>query len=65
MEEKFALCRDLHQQFLKNTEYSKGKRGLSSTEDFWTPVNWEEMGIPDYPKVIKQRMDLSTIEVGT
>lgn len=31
--------------------------------DFRYPVNWKEMGLLDYPTVIKQPMDLGTIDV--
>ena len=30
---------------------------------FRSPVNWKEMNLPDYPIIIKQPMDLGTIDV--
>ena len=32
-------------------------------EAFRTPVKWKELGLLDYPKVVKQPMDLTTISV--
>ena len=33
--------------------------------DFKYPVRWKELGLLDYPNVIKQPMDLGTISVLT
>ncbi|KAK8813677.1 hypothetical protein WA556_000251 [Blastocystis sp. ATCC 50177/Nand II] len=52
MNEKFAICRDIHREFMANPDY----------EAFHAPVKWKEMGLFDYPTVIKQPMDLGTIE---
>jgi len=34
-----------------------------SSEPFNQPVDWQTLGIPDYPKIIKKPMDLGTIKV--
>ncbi|KAK8798032.1 hypothetical protein WA171_005560 [Blastocystis sp. BT1] len=52
MEDKFSLCKEIHQLFLENPDYV----------DFRSPVNWKELGLLDYPTVIKQPMDLGTID---
>jgi len=33
-----------------------------NSEAFLTPVEWEELGLTDYPDIIKQPMDLSTVK---
>ena len=39
--------------------------GCLQIEAFRTPVKWKELGLLDYPKVVKQPMDLTTIRVTT
>ena len=34
-------------------------------DPFQTPVPWREWGLDDYPRIIKQPMDLGTISVLT
>ena len=31
--------------------------------DFWEPVQWQELGLFDYPEIVKNPMDLTTIKV--
>ncbi|KAK8826641.1 hypothetical protein WA538_006100 [Blastocystis sp. DL] len=52
MNEKFALCKEVHRSFVSNPKYFA----------FRSPVNWKEMNLPDYPIIIKQPMDLGTID---
>jgi hypothetical protein len=33
-----------------------------NAEAFLTPVEWEELGLLDYPSIVKSPMDLSTIK---
>ena len=33
-----------------------------NAEAFLTPVEWEELGLLDYPTIVKSPMDLSTIK---
>merc|ERR1719350_1535587 len=35
---------------------------LPSIEPFASPVDWEGLGLTDYPKIVQVPMDLSTIE---
>ena len=58
MEDKFSLCKEIHQLFW----YGVVLRS-SILVDFRSPVNWKELGLLDYPTVIKQPMDLGTIDV--
>lgn len=37
---------------------------LSHLEAFLQPVPWKEWGLDDYPRIIKQPMDLGTVNVG-
>lgn len=32
-----------------------------NAEAFLTPVDWQELGLMDYPSIVKQPMDLSTV----
>ena len=42
---------------------SQGDSSMSSLGPFLTPVKWKDWNLPDYPNLIKQPMDMSTIEV--
>ena len=48
----FDECRSLLDRIKKNS-YSK---------IFLNPVNWRQLNIPNYPKIIKNPMDISTVE---
>ena len=50
--------------FLENPDYGMGFCWIDSVVvDFRSPVNWKELGLLDYPTIIKQPMDLGTIDV--
>jgi hypothetical protein len=36
---------------------------LTITEPFREPVDWENIGLLDYPEIVKQPMDLGTLKV--
>lgn len=42
---------------------SQGDSSMSLLGPFLTPVKWKDWNLPDYPNLIKQPMDMSTIEV--
>ena len=37
---------------------------MSRVEAFLQPVPWKEWDLEDYPRIIKQPMDLGTVNVG-
>ena len=46
-----------------NPEADAGTRPAACAEPFLEPVRWKEWGLEDYPKVIKNPMDLGTVAV--
>ena len=40
-------------------------KNRADAEPFREPVDWKGLGLPDYPKLIKNPMDLGTIEVSS
>ncbi|KAF4758179.1 hypothetical protein FOZ63_023828 [Perkinsus olseni] len=43
-------------------EVIESLRGSPDAEDFKEPVKWKELGLHDYPKMIKRPRDLGTVE---
>jgi hypothetical protein len=54
---------------IRSDDKSKLKDILNILEDdpksyeFREPVNWKELGLADYPEIIKKPMDLKTVRV--
>jgi len=55
---------------LKKEDYGKVKSMIESIEQdpnadpFLEPVQWQELGLLDYPSIVKKPMDFSTIKKG-
>ena len=64
IEKTMNMCKDILAGFLTMPEAGIWNMGGSwCLEAFMEPVPWKEWGLDDYPRIIKQPMDLGTVNV--
>lgn len=60
-EEILDKCKKILIELLRHKD--SRKLNIFNIEAFLEPVQWKELGLFDYPSIVKKPMDLSTVQV--
>ena len=64
MSSPMDMCKSIIADIIALPEAGRARGSRSKRiEAFLQPVAWKEWGLEDYPKIIKQPMDLGTVNV--